>query len=79
MDELICDSFNDVFSSSGYITASNDRLIKKVKSIWKEAAVVEFKVLNRHLIGGTAKDQENYLDNQSSGRDLKPEAPDCEA
>jgi hypothetical protein len=43
----------------------------------QEAAVDCFKTLSRHLPGGTEKNRENLSkDNQSPGRDWKPEPPE---
>jgi hypothetical protein len=46
--------FNDAFIISDYI-ASNERMIvnNELESMWKEAVMAQFKVLSRHLPGGT--------------------------
>jgi hypothetical protein len=55
--------FNDTFSKSDYI-ASNERMIvnNELERKWKEAVVAQFKVLSRHLPGGT---KENHEKSQS--------------
>jgi hypothetical protein len=44
----------------------------KLKRIQKEAAVAKFKVLSRHLPGGTKENHEKVCqDSQSLGQDLR--------
>jgi hypothetical protein len=45
---------------------------EKLKRIWKEVIVPNFKVLPLHSPGGTEENHENSQDNQSLGQDLKP-------
>jgi hypothetical protein len=51
--------FNDAFSISDYI-ASNKRMIvnNELERMWKETVVAQFKVLSRHLPGGTEGNHE---------------------
>jgi hypothetical protein len=47
---------------------------------WKEAVVAYFKVLSRHLPGGTEKTHKNHSqDSLSPGRNLNSEPPEYEA
>jgi hypothetical protein len=45
-------------------------MVNELERIWKEAAVAWFKVLYRHLPGGTRENYEKYQDSLSPGRDL---------
>jgi hypothetical protein len=49
---ISCGLFNDAVGSSDYIV-SNDRMNSDLERTWKDAIVVEFKVLSRHLPGET--------------------------
>jgi hypothetical protein len=78
---LIYSLFNDAFSSSDY-TASNETMIvnKELERIWNEAIVAYFKVLSRHLPGGTEENHGNLSqDSRSPGRDLNSEPSEYEA
>jgi hypothetical protein len=76
---LIYGLFNDNVSSTAYIVAMiwiwwlmNDEL----KRIWKEEVVVLFKVISRHLPGGTENNHEKDLGRPVSGpRFINPGPP----
>jgi hypothetical protein len=76
---LFCCLFNHVFSDSNYI-ASNEGVISGFLS-WKGCGSKRpwpnFKVISRHLSGGTEENHKTLSQNgRSPGRDLKPEPPE---
>jgi hypothetical protein len=63
--------FNDALSRSDSI-ASNVRMTgNELERIWKEVITAYFKVVSRHLPGGTDENHENSQGSLSPGRDLR--------
>jgi hypothetical protein len=44
----------------------------KLERVWKEAVVAYFKVISRHLPGGTDENQEIFIQDSRSGPRFEP-------